>query len=306
MDASCCAQNGIDASTLRLLDGCVEIPMIGVTRSLNAHVSTQPMIPVCRGVLHCYPRVWVCASVVHSRTAFVLLCASGERGVVCVALPHPALVAVGLQYGDECLQQSVLTECHSTSPVLVQLPARAGRAQSLVNTLAAPHEPQIPGHRDRGATLVELEGSRARLARWARAPCARPLARPPCQAKQASRSLAARACRHGLISGFRCHNWSVFLGQALCFYKLRGARAFHIAHGTIGYLQSMFLVRSSKSSGKISSSRSTGADRSSTSTRSLDFTVGPPLKRALPPPSIFSQGREHSRTPHARTHKRPP
>ncbi len=32
-------QNGIDARTLRLLDGCVEIPMIGVTRSLNAHVS---------------------------------------------------------------------------------------------------------------------------------------------------------------------------------------------------------------------------------------------------------------------------
>jgi tRNA G18 (ribose-2'-O)-methylase SpoU len=32
-------QNGIPVSLLPLLDVCVEIPMLGVTRSLNAHVS---------------------------------------------------------------------------------------------------------------------------------------------------------------------------------------------------------------------------------------------------------------------------
>lgn len=32
-------QSGMPASVLGLLDVCVEIPMLGVTRSLNAHVS---------------------------------------------------------------------------------------------------------------------------------------------------------------------------------------------------------------------------------------------------------------------------
>lgn len=32
-------QNGIPVHLLPLLDVCVEIPMLGVTRSLNAHVS---------------------------------------------------------------------------------------------------------------------------------------------------------------------------------------------------------------------------------------------------------------------------
>jgi len=32
-------QNGMPAAVLPLLDVCVEIPMLGVTRSLNAHVS---------------------------------------------------------------------------------------------------------------------------------------------------------------------------------------------------------------------------------------------------------------------------
>lgn len=31
--------NGVDASLLHLLNVCLEIPMLGVTRSLNAHVS---------------------------------------------------------------------------------------------------------------------------------------------------------------------------------------------------------------------------------------------------------------------------
>ena len=83
LDASCCAQNGIDASTLRLLDGCVEIPMIGVTRSLNAHVSTQPMIPVCRGVLHCYPRVW-CVRPWFTPARLLCFCALQVSGALCV------------------------------------------------------------------------------------------------------------------------------------------------------------------------------------------------------------------------------
>lgn len=32
-------QSGVPAAVLPLLDVCVEIPMLGVTRSLNAHVS---------------------------------------------------------------------------------------------------------------------------------------------------------------------------------------------------------------------------------------------------------------------------
>jgi tRNA guanosine-2'-O-methyltransferase len=32
-------QNGVDVGLLREVDVCVEIPMLGVTRSLNAHVS---------------------------------------------------------------------------------------------------------------------------------------------------------------------------------------------------------------------------------------------------------------------------
>jgi tRNA G18 (ribose-2'-O)-methylase SpoU len=37
-------QNGIPVSLLPLLDVCVEIPMLGVTRSLNAHVSGAMMV----------------------------------------------------------------------------------------------------------------------------------------------------------------------------------------------------------------------------------------------------------------------
>jgi tRNA guanosine-2'-O-methyltransferase len=32
-------QNGVPAHLLEIMDACLEIPMMGVTRSLNAHVS---------------------------------------------------------------------------------------------------------------------------------------------------------------------------------------------------------------------------------------------------------------------------